>query len=779
MKKKIISLVLCISALFVLLVSCGDEVDTSKLMENGNSPYYINVYTEGSSKTLSGLTKTRFNLSSGTIKQEDFNSLKKAFAGKMIKGLEFVNVESISGQVDDSINETLRELIFDKSLKSIGENVFRTAVNLVSIEFYSENVPSVAETAFPAVFNEEGSFTYPSDKEEEYKKELKPFIKDEDSSTTPTDTTPTDTTKTDTTSTDTTSTNTTQTDTTKTDTTGTDTTSTDTTGTDVTTGTDTTPTDTTSTDTSATDTSNTDTTPTKWENGKYIKKLKIGEENTLDIPQGRTPYTLILNIPETFGSGAVATAKIEASKSSSLGMSMGRRTVSGLIPVDTNGNVVLEKIKTSRTSVFVPYGNDVAVKDITYLGSNETNKLLFFIENEAKAHGETGLEQYDDADGKFRTEKLDYDYIIGKLSEMFSTERLKEEREKYGLSEYDVDETGYFHVIFSDFGDQQARYNGGFSASGTVGVYYNSHIRDYDVDFNPQSNEADMFFVNTRYLEYVTLNFSQYLHEEYTEAKLNGTEYADPNYFVDKACKEICKTFIHEYFHYLMDANIYQKTEETGGLGPGPLFWAEGTAESASFLLTEPEKDGNLGFISYWINMANSVGPEINGSTEEDSSISYAVAPMFFIYIKETLGNDVLVKFANYVESTDDLNTIVKNVTGKTFSELYRDYLLHLFASVAGDSVYATPLSYTGDWSLSNESLFNYDEESQTKGRYFNAVVEDSSNANANYNENTIIENGNVTIKDGCISFIKWKDLPNKIKITSDASNLEAYVLYI
>ncbi len=523
----------------------------------------------------------------------------------------------------------------------------------------------------------------------------------------------------------------------------------------------------------------------------YMKRLKIGEENILDIPEGKDVYTLILNIPETFGSGKDISVKITPSASGSRPAQAGRAiSAAGLIPLDDNGDLETDKIKTDRPNVFLLYNQEIVNKNLVYLGENTESNILYFIEEGAKESMETPL-VFINKDGQEESFSLDIKKsILPKIDAVMNEKILQAERDYYGLTGYDADETGYFHVVFYDFGEEKTKYYGKLQAGGTVGMYLFFHIRNYSPTENEFTNGADMFFVNSRYIEYCTKNFYEYVHTEHSSSEklMDGDkDMMSEDYFIDAVCNDIIETFLHEYMHYLMDANLYLKNKEDE-VNDGeyiilkgektPLFWMEGTAESTANLFKK-DKTTNLhsGYIFRWIQNANTFAPYIgegkgNGYTE-DSCISYAVAPMFFMFIREVYGEEAFKKCCTYTDANNNLNTIIQDCTGKSFSELYREFLIRLFASVAGDSSYGTPLSFLDNWSFTTDSFFSPEHA------YVPAVDENTTELYSQDKHNLQFKNGTVDIADGCISLLKWSDNPASLTLTSDEENIEAYVLYL
>ena len=477
---------------------------------------------------------------------------------------------------------------------------------------------------------------------------------------------------------------------------------------------------------------------------KKIAKLSNGT-NEIKIPEGKNLYTLVINMPSNYSENGYGDIVMQGSDF--------KGDSKSLIPSPYSGNLI--DLQTTRSDVY--FAHSAGAYDVSkykgtvsYLGMSEENKVLYYIEQNALAKSESKL-NFTSKDGKHCSIYVDYKNVfLPKLNELLNEVPLEDERNYFGLSEFDVDETGYFHVIFNDFGSDSAKYAGKFGASGTIGMYINGHIR---TSFQ-ESNKADMFFVNTKYLDIVIKKFTEYMASNYTEEQLSNLDkpITSPlDYFYDLAAGEIRNTLFHEYMHYLMDSNIY-KENGSGLLASGfPIFWVEGMAESAAYVFAG--KEDHSGFLTEWFNHAHEYQPKL-GQTEE-SCMSYLVAPMFFLYVKERFGEDTYKSLAQYTYNTaKDLNTIVYDCTGHSFGELYKDFILRLFTPLTESTKYGSKLSFAEDWDITKESL-------QKRSVPIKWNVKGT---------------GDGGIINGGMLLLKWENNPETIKLNSDC---EVYALYL
>ncbi len=471
--------------------------------------------------------------------------------------------------------------------------------------------------------------------------------------------------------------------------------------------------------------------------------------NYFDIPEGKTLYTLILN----------------SSGSNSASYNLYGYDFKGaskaLIPSDTSAELA---IKTTRTDVYFalllsspPRAGEIGVTPsrgtVSYLGENSYNSMLFFIEENALRQSEEAL-NYTTKDGESKSVYVDYkNDIIPRLNMIFRKNLLAKERNYFGLSEYDVDGTGYFHVVFNDFGTNSANYGGKLAASGTTGLYNSRHIRTVG-----STNKADMFFVNTRYIDIVVKNYMEYLEKNYSKNELRrlSTPITDASdFFYNRVANDIAGTLLHEYMHYLMDANIYLKNGKEYGASlltePCSLFWVEGMAEAAAYFMGEISQDGHSGFVSEWLKNGYKIYPAMG--SELDSCMKYAVAPMFFLYLEEVYGKSTLQKFAQYSVPGKTLDVIVRDCTGQSFDKLYKDFILRLFAPLAGVSKYGAELGFAEDWSITKKTL----------------------NENCISVKETVESNSSAMKKDGAF-LLKWESNPETLYVDS---NCEVYAFYI
>ena len=299
------------------------------------------------------------------------------------------------------------------------------------------------------------------------------------------------------------------------------------------------------------------------------------------------------------------------------------------------------------------------------------------------------------------------------LSGTLSQNYLRAERESFGLSEYNRDNTPYFYVIFGDFGSDRTtliNQGGRKSISGTVGVYNQTHIRPDE----GRSNDADIFFVNSRYI----IGYSEFC----------GRSRSD-------AANTAVSTLLHEYMHYLMDANILLKAEEefsddimpeTGtiydesGYAPsgrysdlikdltsglyGSSFWIEGSANYASYRMIG---DSDPNAVSEWLGIMSRWRPAISaydGRSQADNVYAvYGAGGLFFSYVAETYGEQTENEFHSWRDTAASLsemsaggdagsycgniNVMAGSILKRDFKDVYSDFLCQCLLSLSDKSV--------------------------------------------------------------------------------------------
>ncbi len=271
---------------------------------------------------------------------------------------------------------------------------------------------------------------------------------------------------------------------------------------------------------------------------------------------------------------------------------------------------------------------------------------------------------------------------------------LKGERDAFGLSEYDRDRTSYFYVIVCDFGEGSANVNGR-AYSGTSGVYSSIHIRPGEY-----SNCADIFYINARFIE------------SFVRAAKNTDANARMDSILATAADNAVSTLLHEYMHYLMDANHLLLAEEEfsdfidpetetifdsdgnlpipygttrtdarirmySGMNYGSLFWIEGTANYAPYrMIGESDKSA----VKSWLGNMSSWRPSICDSDNRSASAGntysvYGAGGLFFSYVAEKYGKGTINRFHSWRDTGADIKRAIANLPEASHESAIRDYV--------------------------------------------------------------------------------------------------------
>ncbi len=375
------------------------------------------------------------------------------------------------------------------------------------------------------------------------------------------------------------------------------------------------------------------------------------------------------------------------------------------------------------------------------------------------------------------------------LSGTLSQNYLRAERESFGLSEYNRDNTPYFYVIFGDFGSDRTtliNQGGRKSISGTVGVYNQTHIRPDE----GRSNDADIFFVNSRYI----IGYSEFC----------GRSRSD-------AANTAVSTLLHEYMHYLMDANILLKAEEefsddimpetgtiyneSGASYPrinstsyltGSLFWIEGTANYAPYRLIG---DSDVNAVSTWLGNSASWRPAINEADRNaaqagNSYAVYGAGGAFFSYVAEKYGVATENRFHTWRDNFSDIkgdssisqeqvaharelfgniNRMTKAILDEDFKNVYINFLCQCMSglsdSVAIKDCVKTGFRSTTDWGFNKEAV---DRSAQSVELANNSMSVDGT------------LNQQLTFK-----IQKWNSIPDSIALSQGTSdNVKCYAIW-
>ncbi len=481
--------------------------------------------------------------------------------------------------------------------------------------------------------------------------------------------------------------------------------------------------------------------------GSNSVELIAGKSTIIDTGNARNLYTITIGYPEGEYAG------VDKSDWSLKGE--GRMRSGGYFSL--SGKSVPESDDVRWIDMVGYVGKETGL----YWFTDTKNKVKYYISEDAKKGlwGELGDEYWNEMKRNFLNGTL-RDDVLGA------------ERSSFELVEYDSDKTEYFYVIVTDFGANSVRYREtafGKSFSGTSGAYDPTNIRPGSF-----SNNADVFYINSRYLE----GYS----EKFGRSRLQAAEAA-------------VGTLVHEYMHFLMDSNVLLKAEaeltdfiddETGTVydsegrtyAPimyasslnGSLFWIEGTANYAPYRILG-KTDENA--VKSWLESMDTWRPEINAyDTGADSGNDYAVygaGGLFFSYVAAKYGEDVENKFHSWRDSLYELiriadadyyllfcniNRMTKSILYKDFKDAYLEYLCQcasdLSASVSLPECASSQYECTNDWGFTKSVV---DGVLTEKGFRI-------SNARTGYEHSDLPE----------LSFVinKWDQIPESIRLEGE-----------
>ncbi len=393
-----------------------------------------------------------------------------------------------------------------------------------------------------------------------------------------------------------------------------------------------------------------------------------------------------------------------------------------------------------------------------YWFTDENNKIKFYVTSGSRTPSNSNVKSAWEGVLQNRNEAY-WNELKNKIKghKAFESNYLKSERDAFGLAEYDKDKTEYFYVIFCDFGVGSADESGG-----TAGVYSSKNIRN-----NADSNGADIFYVNARFVE------------------VTGED-------VDS----IVDTLLHEYMHYLMDANRMLNAEKTNpdvargytrepasmasyysaGLY-GSSFWTEGTANYAPYRML---KSADRNAVGSWLRIMNAWRPAINDSDDSSNSGNgyavYGAGGLFFSYIAEKYGSDTINSFHKYVDdplaavtalrsSTDandyknymgNINRITKSVLNKDFKDIYVEFLCQCMSDLS-DNV---AIKGAAQKSYSASKDWGFVDITKTLAKSIpNASDGDSG-----------------SLPQLSFQIHKWNQIPEKISVAGD--NIKCYAIW-
>ncbi len=361
--------------------------------------------------------------------------------------------------------------------------------------------------------------------------------------------------------------------------------------------------------------------------------------------------------------------------------------------------------------IFYNYDVGNMVQDASFWYADETNKIKYYIAENALngVFSELSEEYWDEMRGHLTSGTLSED-VLGR------------ERESFGLREYNKDETDYFYVVICDFGSNSMLPKEG-KWSGVVGLYSQNNIRPGRSSSGKYfSNEADVFYINSRYVE------------GYSEVHLKDKE-GDSSEHRRKAAEIAVSTLVHEYMHYLMDSNLLLKAEEefsdeilpeTGtiydesGYAPsgrysdlikdltsglyGSSFWIEGSANYASYRMIG---DSDPNAVSEWLGIMSRWRPAISaydGRSQADNVYAvYGAGGLFFSYVAETYGEQTENEFHSWRDTAASLsemsaggdagsycgniNVMAGSILKRDFKDVYSDFLCQCLLSLSDKSV--------------------------------------------------------------------------------------------
>ncbi|MCQ2398249.1 MAG: hypothetical protein MJ052_02980 [Sphaerochaetaceae bacterium] len=406
--------------------------------------------------------------------------------------------------------------------------------------------------------------------------------------------------------------------------------------------------------------------------------------NSITVPDGKSLYVFAAHIPETYNDRNTETHFTVTATDYRTGGSS-RSLIPSQTEISSAGSIE-DAMKSTRSDVWY-FKTDSS----NYCRANMDYKWMG---KEIVYYSQQGLT--DEIDYELLSKILD-DYIGDSKEKPNSKCLLGVERTFTQLSGYDVDGTGYFHIMFTDFGESSVGEN-----TGIAGAYELNQIR--------MCNVADMFYINTRFVvkRYNLYNesesFWKYVTEHYGEIIV---EYgSEVNFLYLQVAYNISSVLLHEYCHCLMDCNRYKNG---GRMLSGSLFWIEGTANIVPYAMFGDFQDPSA--VREWIGKSESYNPSFN-SNDNDSNeyATYGAGPLFFGYVLAKYGGDVFKSVLHYNKTNnEDIRTIVRDCTGKSFETVYRDFLLEMLSSCEGMGVKignsSGNLNFIKDWGFTLDSV--------------------------------------------------------------------------
>lgn len=327
---------------------------------------------------------------------------------------------------------------------------------------------------------------------------------------------------------------------------------------------------------------------------------------------------------------------------------------------------------------------------------------------------------------------------------------------------------GYFFVFMDKFVDR------GWSSS--VGGYFSSDIYSSDVENTPYA----AFYLNTCSSFTGNVDFAE------TELSLD-----DNQLLIYQIADNFVKTLAHEYTHYLeSDYKHTQKYTNTSSIH----FLSEGYANYIAAKGTEDTSFSKLG-----VYMSELLGGHKIYEPKDSDDVSYGLGHLFFAYIEGKYGADVPSKI---MRDDKAVFTAVEAETGKTFGEVYNDFILNLILSgyTSGVSVNGTTYGNMNfakykAWDSTNGKYVDehgfetiYSKVSRTVKQYKDKGTQDTYIKDYDTNESIyndvkmILENNEgISSKLGEMSFrlvCYPESCPDTLTLTSSSDDVKAYLFY-
>lgn len=355
------------------------------------------------------------------------------------------------------------------------------------------------------------------------------------------------------------------------------------------------------------------------------RKLEDGGSLVLDVPEGKSVYTLTVCFPENYNTSAenddyetAFTLKAEYPGSRSLARTF-LQSSNEVKPPDWTDVGILVKDEPEESEWYYT--------DAKGIYTDETNRIRFYAD-----------------DSIYEEENPLWKALIAELKKSpnpLATELLVKERRMFGLNHpTDTDKDGYFRVLIHSFGEQATTTNGWFRAS--------------DLGNYSKSNHSDMVYFNYDVLE---RNF-EYLGIEDTAEKF-------------------ASTIAHEYFHYLQrDFKERQgyRTKNT------MHFFSEGGANYAALSATGKVIGSTSSNLLSGIKLMKTYHP----LTQDGKLANYGVGAMMMSYMEEKFGSVVVERL---VKLEGNMVQPIEEATGISFTTLYRDFVFETFSAIAGEPI--------------------------------------------------------------------------------------------